>query len=79
MLNVNRSSDVLDTAAEQTEIMNANAVEAARQLVQSFEEGIAGECDNCGREVPRLVKRRVYVGQADLNLCGRCRDELRVG
>jgi hypothetical protein len=56
-------SDVVDTSDIIAEILLNADIQQIRQRAQ-IDPGVAGECDKCGDEMPRLVK----------GICCRCRD-----
>lgn len=60
-------ADVVDIANEYAEQARTAALNERGRY--SLPAGVAGECEHCGRETPRLVK----------NLCAPCRDELGTG
>ena len=55
-------ADVADLANEFVEAHLARSISVATSA--PFEEGAAGECDNCGRESERIVR----------GLCAPCRE-----
>ena len=59
------TADEMDLAAEREEIARSAAIAATGREIPP---GVAGECDYCGNEWPRLIR----------GACARCRDERRL-
>lgn len=77
--NYSAGVDLLELASNNTQLATDSAVEQVRAKAASIEAGQAGECEYCERKVPRVVKCSPFVGRSPMLLCGRCRDELKVG
>ena len=61
-------TDEVDRSTEDSEFLMDAQVKDIRSKVTKIPAGIAGECDKCGEEMPRLI---------DGNCC-RCRDKFKL-
>lgn len=59
-------ADMVDRAAEDSEILDDATINHIRQIAANIPKGEPGECVHCGEDFPRLVK----------GYCARCRDKL---
>lgn len=67
-------ADYGDTASKVSEQHRQLVLDKAKREAASIEQGIEGDCDLCGEYFTRIVFRPNHG-----HLCGKCRDELRVG
>ena len=61
-------ADIVDISEVFKAILDDAAIAKIRYKAKKFDPGIAGECDQCGEEMPRLVN----------GICCRCRDKLKL-
>lgn len=61
-------ADIVDRAQPWIEEQLEYHLAQARAKITTIPVGEPGECDRCGRDLPRLVD----------GFCARCRDELRL-
>lgn len=63
-------SDDIDETNEREAFLLAQNITTIRESAAKFDKGAAGECDQCGAHVPRIV----FIKAQQRSLCCHCRD-----
>jgi hypothetical protein len=62
------SADQIDDGCKREQEDTEKCIAAAREAASRIEIGFAGTCQECGRNLPRIVRGH----------CGKCRDDLKL-